>query len=62
MPPKAKCNQPLNIQPTILDMSHTTATGYLPHSVLEHHYAKTTTSASEQQALNAALLEQFPAN
>jgi hypothetical protein len=30
--------------------------------VLEQHYAETTTSASEQKALNAALLKQFPAN
>jgi len=62
MPPKAKCNQPPHVQPTILDMSHTTATGHLPHSMQEHHYADTTTSASEQQALNAAMQKQFPAN
>jgi hypothetical protein len=30
--------------------------------VLEHHCAETTTSASEQQTLNAALLKEFPAN
>jgi hypothetical protein len=43
-------------------MSHSTAAGHLPHSVLEHNYGETTTSASDLQALRAALLEQFPAN
>jgi len=62
MSPKAKCDQPLHVQPTILDMSHSTATGHLAHSVLGHHYAESTTSASELQALHAALLQQFPAN
>jgi hypothetical protein len=61
MPPNTKCSQPPYVQPTILDMSHTTVTGHLPHSVLEHHYAEATTSASELQALHAALLKQFPA-
>jgi hypothetical protein len=62
MPAKAKCNQSPHVQSTILDMSHTTATGHVAHSVLQHHYTETTISASQLQALHAALLKQFPAN
>jgi hypothetical protein len=47
---KSKVQSVPHIQPTILDMSHTIATGHLPHSVLEHHYDETTTSASELQS------------
>jgi hypothetical protein len=48
----------LHIQSTFLDMLRSTTARHLPHSVLELHCAKTTTSASQLEAhLQAALVE-----
>lgn len=53
----------LNVQSTFLDMSFSTASRQLSHSVLELHHAETTTCVSRLEAHpQATTPEQFPGN
>jgi hypothetical protein len=53
----------LNVQSTFPSMSRSTTAGHLPHSALELHHAKTTTSVSQLETnLQAASAEEFPEN